>query len=110
MLGAFRYSAARAASKAAYISAGSIVLLVGIAFLTAGAWIHLSTVQSPVAAAVIIGSVYTGAGLIFISIGLRPRVAVVAAPVPATAPATGLMMQAFMFGLQAGASTDRKRS
>ncbi|WP_297340479.1 phage holin family protein [Pseudophaeobacter sp.] len=113
MLDQVKHSAASAARKAGLLTGGLLCVLVGAGFLTAAAWIYLATAFDALMAAGIIGSVYTGLGLV--TIGLSRSGESVAPPPkqPATsqsAPDAPPLMQAFLFGLQAGASSEQRRS
>lgn len=46
----------------------SLLLAVGVGFLTAALWIYLVTVSTALTAAIIIGAIYFGAGLIMIAV------------------------------------------
>jgi len=108
MLEDVKKSASEKARRAGVISAGAVISCVGVAFLTAAAWIYLSAVLDTLLAAMIIGAAYLGVGLIMIGLGANRKQPVPPAPQPAAAPEGPPMMQAFMYGLQAGASADRR--
>ncbi|RPE67138.1 PUCC protein [Pacificibacter maritimus] len=57
------------AKRAAWISLGTAMLCVGVAFLTAAAWMVLSAVKDAQFAALIIGLSYAGIGCIAVVIG-----------------------------------------
>ena len=62
MINALQEKAAQGAKRAAWATAGTVLLCVGVAFLTAAAWMVLSTLQDALFAALVIGFIYTGLG------------------------------------------------
>ena len=94
-----------------------ILLLVGIGFLTAAAWLLIADWQGAIVACAVIGFALIIAALIFALVARRRRVAVVSsrakvAAVDAQTPTTVSMgpalAQAFMTGLNVGLSGKRK--
>lgn len=62
---------ARGARRAAWATAGALLLGVGLAFLTGAAWLVLEALRGPAFAALVIGLVYAGAGLLAFGLGAR---------------------------------------
>ncbi len=62
---------ARGARRAAWATAGALLLGVGLAFLTGAAWLVLEALRGPAFAALVIGLVYAGAGLLALGLGAR---------------------------------------
>lgn len=113
MLSRIKQSAAHAARKAGLLTGGLLCVVVGLAFLTVAAWIYLAATLDALAAASIIGGVYTGLGLILIGVGgssgtgsaeaAAHRAALHEAEARhAPAGEAPPLMQAFLFGMQAG--------
>ncbi|UYV38261.1 hypothetical protein N4R57_04005 [Rhodobacteraceae bacterium D3-12] len=113
MLSGIKQTAADAARKAGLLTGGLLCVGVGLAFLTAAAWIYLAATLDALAAASIIGGVYAGLGLILIGVasssGARNAQArayrealheseAQHAPAGEAPP----LMQAFLYGMQAG--------
>lgn len=118
MLSGVKNAAAQAARRAALLSAGLLCFAVGVGFLTASAWIILSLAYGSATAAAIIGSAYAGLGLIIVAIALgqgshhSSDSGLHAATSPQKAPPSDAppLLQAFMFGVQAGASADKRQA
>jgi len=112
MLSAVKHSAAMAARKAGMISAGLLCILIGAGFLTGAAWIFLAATYDALIAASIIGAGYAGIGLLLMGLSASaashhepaPQSEPKAKPASSDAPP---LLQAFLFGLQAGASNTR---
>lgn len=117
MFALLRLRARLAARRAAMVSIGAVFCLVGLFFLTLSLWLALAAIMSPVLAGLILAGAYFGIGLIFVGMGSRHYVRVpvdpVAAPAAAAAAATAppvlgpSLLQAFLYGVQAGARTRR---
>lgn len=96
-----------AMQRAAFSAVAGILMLVGLAFLTAAAWIGLATAYSTLVAALVIGCVYMGLGFVLLAMASlrRPLPPPVAPAVPPAAPvgftAAGLL-GAFVQGIGAG--------
>lgn len=112
MLTQLKDATARAARKAGILCGGLICILVGAGFLTVSLWIYLSTTYDAVFAASVLGTGYMGIGLLVVGlIGFggktpeQPRAPISNAP-PADGPA---MMQAFLYGMQAGSDTQKSK-
>ncbi|WP_417261706.1 phage holin family protein [Celeribacter sp.] len=71
MLTALQHQLTRGARRAAWVSAGGILMAVGIGFLTVAAWIMLSTLRDAQFAALVIGLVYVGVGLVIIALNTQ---------------------------------------
>lgn len=105
---------AQAARKGALGLAASVLLAVGIGFLTVAAWLYLSAIGEPLYAATIIGSAYVGIGLVLfavVSSDTRPK----HAPDQTTRPQTGkvatadTLVEAFLEGMSAGSRAKSNR-
>ena len=70
---AARKSATDVVRKSALMLVGSVLLGVGIAFLTVAAWIAIASMSSSLTAALIIAFVYVGAGLILFAVSLNSQ-------------------------------------
>jgi len=98
-----------AARKAGMISAGLLCILIGAGFLTGAAWIFLAATYDALIAASVIGAGYAGIGLLLVGLSAShhepaPQSEPKAKPASSDAPP---LLQAFLFGLQAGASNTR---
>ncbi|PTQ74924.1 phage holin family protein [Celeribacter persicus] len=109
MLNTLQSHLARGARRAAWASAGALLLLVGAGFLTVTAWLVLSSLRDAQFAALVIGLFYVGAGLIALAMGARR-------PPPVTPRPDPCQMQqdlferiaiAFSEGFQAGKAMRR---
>lgn len=120
MLAQIQERLARGVRRAAYSTGAGICFLVGAAFLTAAAWIYLARTTSPELAALIIGAVWLGFGFILLGLGSAGRAPRHAPPVadphrppekeaPPSPPSGFGLAQAFLFGLEAGRGTARKK-
>lgn len=99
-------SLAQGLRRVAFSAGAGICFLVGAAFLTVAGWIYLVETTSTQAAALIIGAIWFALGFLMLGMArLRP------APPPATRPAPPAgalgLAEAFLFGLQAGRSTNK---
>lgn len=113
MLSKVKHSAAQAARKAGMVSAGALCIMVGAGFLTGAAWIFLATAYDTLIAASVIGAAYAGIGLLLVGMAGSDESHHDAAPKPEPEPKPASpdappLLQAFLFGLQAGASSDRR--
>lgn len=70
MIKKFQRQLAQGARRAAWATAGTLLLVVGIGFLTAAAWMVLSTLKDAQFAALVIGFVYVGLGGLVVAIGM----------------------------------------
>lgn len=104
---------AKTAKRAGLMSGGAIFCAVGTGFLTVAGWFALAPVVGTAMTAAIIAGIYLGVGLIMIGLGAassRSEPVRVKAPSQPAETAGPPIMQAFLYGLQAGASADNKRS
>ena len=117
MFDAVKQSAARAARKTALSVGALIALCVGIGFLTAAGWIHLSLAHGPLTAALVIGLIYVGIGLVLIAVAGSSAPETVdspsagahaAEPDPETPNSLPPLAQAFVYGLNAGVKAKRR--
>lgn len=107
----------KTARKAGLMTVGAILCMVGTAFLTVAAWFALVPEFGGTIAALIIAVAYFGVGLILLGVASgrqsethEPRPA--ARPVaekPVTPSGLPPLVQAFLYGLQAGTDADRKK-
>jgi putative superfamily III holin-X len=110
MLG-IKEKATDAAKRAGLLSGGFLLCLVGTGFLTLAAWLFLSATFAPTEAAIILAGVFLGTGLVLIGIGRRGKSAHRNQKVPQPPPAEmAPLMQAFVFGMKAGADAKQMRS
>ncbi len=87
------------------------MLAVGTGFLTLAAWFYLSVGYAPIHAALIIAAAYFGVGLVLIGLG-KSNVQRDEAPInrePATDPEAPPLMQAFIYGIQAGTKASNSK-
>ena len=116
MFAGLKHSAGATARKAGLLSGGLLCVIVGAGFLTTAAWIYLASAFDPLMAAVVIGGIYTGVGLVTIGASLSSgsttarHTTTQAAPVKSPVEDAPPLMQAFLFGLQAGANSERRQS
>ncbi|EPX79470.1 hypothetical protein thalar_02295 [Litoreibacter arenae DSM 19593] len=86
----------------------------GVAFLTVAAWLFLVSVSDALTAAVVLGAAYLGLGLVLIGFAQSSKPPV---PEPEAEPRSGShvnpkqppLMQAFIYGMEAGSSWSNKR-
>lgn len=71
MLRPIKNAIRRGARTVALSSAASLLIGVGLAFLTVSAWMALAAVLEPVHVAAILGGAYMGVGLIVLAVALR---------------------------------------
>ncbi|MBU2867785.1 phage holin family protein [Pacificibacter marinus] len=70
MIKSFQRQLAQGARRAAWATAGTLMLVVGLAFLTSAAWMVLSALRDAQFAALVIGCVYVGFGGVAVAIGM----------------------------------------
>lgn len=108
---------AQAARKTALGAGAALALLVGIAFLTAAAWIYIAATVDTFIAAIVIGAFYVGLGFVLLGLasareksGPEPA-GVKSAPEPNPDAPSNLppLAQAFIFGMEAGAAAKRRK-
>lgn len=98
--------ATQAVKRAGLMTAGSLLCVVGVGFLTAAAWLQLSLTFSDALSALIIAVVYLGLGFLAMGLsksemqGSEPTQLHVSEPKSDAPP----IMQAFLYGIQAGAN------
>ena len=103
---------ARTAKRAGFLSGGLLLCTVGVGFLTVAGWFALYPLIGVLNTALVCGGVYLGIGLIMIGAGSHPSAqsAQEALPKPTEQnAATPPIIEAFMYGLQAGARADQAR-
>jgi len=105
MFASVKYAAASAARKAALLTAGLLLLGIGLGFLTAAMWIVLSLAYGTLTAAAVLGAGYFGLGFIVLALASSPRRRAVVPP----APVHNRLMEAFLAGLQAGTRPSRRK-
>lgn len=95
---------ARGARRALWASVGMVLLLTGLGFLTASAWLVLSAMYGGKFAAMVIGFGYVGAGLIVLGLGAKRNNSPSRCTDPARTPdsLTEQILIAFSGGVQAG--------
>lgn len=120
MFNALSNRVSHAARKAGLLTGGLLCATVGGAFLTLAAWIYLSAEQGAQAAALIIGAAYFGIGMLILAVAssssgsgqssahTKPQAAATR-PREAVDPDAPPIMQAFLYGLQAGISSETRR-
>lgn len=102
---------ARTAKRAGLLSGGLLLCTVGVGFLTVAGWFALLPVVGAQNTALIFAGIYVGVGLIMIGTGSPnkqpelPEQTHTPQPTAKTPP----VLDAFMYGLQAGAHVDRAR-
>ncbi|MBR9765595.1 MAG: hypothetical protein GYB53_19275 [Rhodobacteraceae bacterium] len=108
MITTFGYRARAALHRTGWSLAGILLILPGLAFLTAALWMLLSELRDALFAASIIGALYFGLGLICLAMARRrpripvpPRPAAVPPPVAPGGMAAELVV-ALMQGVTAG--------
>ncbi|WP_342076973.1 phage holin family protein [Yoonia sp. SS1-5] len=105
-----RKKAAKTAKRAGLLTGGLLLCTVGAGFLTLAGWLALVPIVSMQMTATIIAAIYLGIGLIMIGIGVRSETAADQPVHQPQAAADGPpILQAFMYGLQAGAQSDQTR-
>lgn len=115
MLGAIEEKAAQVGRRAALGLCATLLITVGLAFATVALWIVLAAVLSTLHAAAIIGLVYFGLGLILLGImmnsGSTPKHNLEPTPREVRkADSAPPLVQAFLYGLQAGSDASKTRS
>lgn len=94
---------------------GTVLVLVGLAFLTVALWLYLVTVGSALLAALIIGALYCAVGFILLALASSrgraraeaERLAAAAPPPPDTRAPFVQLAEGFAIGMQAGRSARR---
>ena len=99
------------AQRAAFVSSGALFCLAGLAFLTLAGWFFLLTLMGPLEAALVLAGVYFGIGLILVGLGLRREAPEIEEVTEEDVPVSDAppIMQAFLYGMQAGAKAGSGR-
>ncbi|WP_224825073.1 hypothetical protein [Cognatishimia sp. MH4019] len=114
MLSAIENAFARAGRRAALGICASILIAVGIGFLTTAGWIVLEVAFGALQAALIIAAIYSGVGLVIIGVLMssgdseqtpKPETTETAAKAVTAPP----LVEAFLYGLQAGSHASNAR-
>lgn len=106
-----REKAAKTARQAGLLTGGLLLCAIGTGFLTAAGWLALAPIVGAATTATIIAAIYLGVGCIIIGVAAQGQTHSSPPPKPQTtqAPDAPPILQAFMYGLQAGAQSDRAR-
>ena len=108
-----KQKAMQSAKRAGLMSGGFALCAVGLGFFTLASWFYLSIEFSPLQAALIIGAAYFGIGLILMGLGKSPQThsdaATRAAPLASEASNAPPLVQALMYGIQAGINTSKPK-
>ncbi|MBI6629416.1 phage holin family protein [Pontibaca salina] len=107
----------RVARKTALGTGAALALLVGIAFLTAAAWIYIAATTDTFIAALVLGAIYLGLGFVLLGLassrergGSDPAGVKTAPETNAEAPSNlPPLAQAFIYGIEAGAAAKRRK-
>lgn len=107
-----RKKVATTAKRAGLLTGGLLFCLTGVAFLTVAGWIALLPIVGAQSTAVIFAGLYLGLGLILVGLSSGSDADEAAEMHPPTTPQGEgpPIVQAFMYGLQAGAQADQNRS
>ncbi|NIZ07902.1 phage holin family protein [Pseudooceanicola sp. HF7] len=112
MFGSLKYAVSRAARKAGYSLGALVMIMIGLGFLTAAAWLYLTEIRSSLFAALVIGGVYFGLGLVLMALASIDRPVPMAHPSHTEPPAAGSMtgiITALMQGVGAGIAAGSAR-
>ncbi|MGJ8616639.1 MAG: phage holin family protein [Sulfitobacter sp.] len=103
--------ATQTAKRAGLLTVGGILCAIGVGFFTLAAWLYLLTVVSALQAALIIGAGYFGIGLIMIGLGTKKphQPEPLRDPETARQPDVPPLLQALLFGIEAGSKVSGKR-
>ncbi|WP_412176194.1 phage holin family protein [Lentibacter sp. XHP0401] len=103
---------AHTVKRAGLLTGGLLLCSVGAGFLTVAGWLILLPLVGTATTALIVACVYLGFGLIMLAIGSTRRRDNLKPPAEEKAPSTDgpPIMQAFLFGLHAGAQADRGKT
>ena len=103
---------AHTAKRAGLLSGGLLLCTVGAGFLTVAGWITLYPLIGIVNTALVFSGLYLGVGLIMIGAGAHrtsSRSHNASSQAQSRATTTQPIIEAFIFGVQAGARADRAR-
>ncbi len=116
MLGSLKSKAADTAKRAGLLTGGLLATAVGVAFLTAAAWIYLASVADALTAALVIGAAFVGLGLVLVGVASSGKSHASAHEQQTQFAQTNQhhaeqppLMQAFLHGMQAGVSATQNR-
>ncbi|GFE66109.1 phage holin family protein [Litoreibacter roseus] len=119
MLQAVKRKASNAARRAGFSVGGLLCLSVGAGFLTVAAWAVLRNTYSVEVSALIMAAVFSGAGFILLAFGLGGgadeslNIKANVTQDPKTTAANNAdappLVQAFLFGLQAGINAEKRQ-
>lgn len=104
-MGLIKQKAAQTAKRAGLLSAGLLLCVVAVGFLTLAAWFQLVLYVTLTQAALILAAIYATFGVTFIVVGKSaPDEALTPAEHPTSPPASQAppLVQAFLHGLEAG--------
>ncbi len=104
--------ATQTAKRAGLLTGGAILCVVGVGFFTLAVWFYLLTVLSALQAALTIGAGYFGVGLLMIGVGSKRShraEPLLRDPEPARQPDVPPLLQALLFGIEAGSKVSGKR-
>jgi hypothetical protein len=108
---AIEQKVANTAKRAGLLSGGLLFCLVGAGFLTVAGWLALTPIIGAKLTALVIAGVYLGFGCIMIGLGTKSvgQDPVQTGKRPEADAAAPPIVQAFMFGLQAGSQAEQRR-
>ena len=90
-----------------------VLMLIGCVFLTVSAWLLIAASFGLIVASLVMAGMFFGLGALMLMLGRRPAVAPpVAAPAPVATTKAGRragLLDAFIFGLEAGRAVRRPR-
>jgi hypothetical protein len=105
-----KQKARQTAKRAGLFAGGMVFIAVGVGFLTLAAWFQLRTGFSPAQAGLILAAAYLGIGLVLIGCARNtgPSEATPSSDRPEKIPSEAPpLMQAFLYGIQAGSRQPR---
>ncbi|SIN87402.1 hypothetical protein [Vannielia litorea] len=113
MLTGLKLSLAQGLRRAAFSAGAGLCFLVGAGFLTVAGWIYLAETTSAQTAGLVIGAIWFAAGFVLLGLAnLRPAAARRphhAAHPPRPQPDGFGIAQAFLYGLEAGQGSARRK-
>lgn len=103
--------ATQTAKRAGLMTAGLLLCAVGVGFLTTAAWLQLAVTFSNALSALIIAVVYLGAGLLAMGLSKNPAQSTESTEAHFSAQKSDAppIMQAFLYGIQAGANARKPK-
>jgi multisubunit Na+/H+ antiporter MnhC subunit len=106
-----KQKAMQSAKRAGFMTGGFAFCAVGLGFFTLAAWFYLSIEFTALQAALIIGAAYFGVGLVLVGMGKSSTH--LADPTPQhpapEQPDAPPLVQALMYGIQAGINTSKPK-